>query len=185
MLDGTDIPSNAGTGIICLFCHQGRESGLTVYIAIRKANAALDPYANPDTTIDAIDGISFANPHYLDSGSILWSKNAWEYIFGGVAQQYYNGVPAPQELNCTGCHMGEASADGLEGGHTWKPRLETCQQCHGQSITSFQNIPAVGDYDGDGTVTTAFNEIGTIALVTDPTATVPTPANEALGSLAS
>jgi hypothetical protein len=168
MLDGTDIPSNVGTGIICLFCHQGRESGLTVYIAIRKANAALDPYANPDTTIDATNGISFTNPHYLDAGSIVWSKNAWEYFFGGAAQQYYNGVPAHQELNCTGCHMGEASADGLEGGHTWRPRLETCKECHGQSITSFENIPAVGDYDGDGTVETAFEEIGTLTVITDP-----------------
>ena len=46
---------------------------------------------------------------------------------------------------------------------------------------AFENIPAVGDYDGDGTVTTAFEEIGTIALVTDPTATAPTPTNGGTG----
>jgi len=28
MMDGTAIPPNAGKGIICLFCHQGRESGV-------------------------------------------------------------------------------------------------------------------------------------------------------------
>jgi hypothetical protein len=66
--------------------------------------------------------------------------------------------------------MGEASEgpEGLEGGHTWKPKVETCKECHGQSITSFQNIPAVGDYDGDGTVETAFEEIGTITVITAP-----------------
>jgi hypothetical protein len=162
MLDGTDIPSNVGTGVICLFCHQGRESGLSVYIAIKRANATLEPYVNPDTVINATTAISFPNPHYLDSGSILWSKNAWEYVFGGTPQRYYNGIPAHQELNCTGCHMAEASADGLEGGHTWRPKIETCKECHGQSITSFKDISAVGDYDGNGTVGTAFEEIGTI-----------------------
>ena len=160
-LDGTDIPSNAGTGIICLFCHQGRESGLTVYRAIRTANSALDPYTDPGTVISA-SGINFTNPHYLESGAILWSKNAWEYFFGGTAQEYYSGIPAHQELNCAGCHMTEASPDGLEGGHTFRPSVETCKQCHGQSITSFASIPAVGDYDGDGTVETAFEEIGTL-----------------------
>jgi hypothetical protein len=180
MLDGTDIPSNVGKGIICLFCHQGRESGLTVHLAIKAANATLDPYADPNTVISS-SGISFVNPHYLDSGSVLWAKNAREFFFGGAAQQYYNGVPAHQELNCMGCHMGEPNADNTEGGHTWKPKVETCKQCHGESITSFQNIPAVGDYDGDGSVTTAFEEIGTIALVTDPTATTPTPTNGGTG----
>ena len=40
--------------------------------------------------------------------------------------------------------------------------METCQTCHGPSITSFQAIPAIGDYDGDGIVETAFEEIGTL-----------------------
>ncbi len=35
-MDGTAIPADVGKGIICLFCHQGRESGLTVYQAISR-----------------------------------------------------------------------------------------------------------------------------------------------------
>ena len=59
-----------------------------------------------------------------------------------------------------GCHMGEASPNGLEGGHTWRPRIETCQQCH-PGVQSFQDIQASADWDGNGVVQSAFLEIGT------------------------
>jgi hypothetical protein len=160
-MDGTDIPADVGTGIVCLFCHQGRESGLTVFKAIKQANATLDPYADPDVVINATNGISFLNPHYLDSGAILWGRNAWEYVFGGVAQEYSQGIPAHQNFNCAGCHMAEANAENTEGGHTWNIKLETCQTCHGP-VASIETIPAIGDYDGDGNVGSAFEEIGTI-----------------------
>jgi hypothetical protein len=158
-LDGTDIPAGVGTGIVCLFCHQGRESGLTVFKAIiANANPALpDPYADMNRLISAA-GVSFTNPHYLDSGAILWSKNAWEYL----GREYSEGIPAHQNLNCAGCHMAEANAGNTEGGHTWKPRLETCQECHGD-VAAIEDIPAIGDYDGSGgTPGTAFEEFGTI-----------------------
>lgn len=170
-MDGTDIPQGdatttppgVGNGIICLFCHQGRESGLTVFLNI-KSNG-VDPYATPDKVISA-KGVSFQNPHYLESGAILWARNNWEYIFNGTSQMYSSGIPEHQQLNCTGCHMGEASPNGLEGGHTWRPRIEVCQQCHhkadGTSIQSFTDIPASADFDGDGFVKSAFAEIGTI-----------------------
>jgi hypothetical protein len=180
-MDGTDIPAGVGTGVLCLFCHQGRESGLTVYKRI--ANQTIDPYTQPDAGVSDVDNpptgnfpgaedvdlngngtrdvISFPNPHYLDSGAILWGRNAWEYFFTGVAQEYSEGIPAHQTLNCAGCHMGEANAENTEGGHTWKARLETCQTCHGP-VVDIKDIPAIGDYDGDGTVETAFEEIGTI-----------------------
>ena len=161
-MDGTAIPANVGKGIICLFCHQGRESGLTVYQAI--AAKGVNPYTNPGQVIDATNGISFINPHYLDSGAILWGRNAWEYILAGgtVPQQYSTGVPAHQSLNCAGCHMAEPNAENSEGGHTWRPRVETCQECHGSFITDFKDIPAFGDFDGDGVVKSAFEEIGTL-----------------------
>ena len=158
-MDGTDIPTGVGKGIICLFCHQARESGLTVYDRI-KGN--VDPYVSPDQVISP-SGVSFTNPHYLDGGAILWSKNAWEFYFNGVPQTYTTGNTSHQQKNCTGCHMDEASPNGLEGGHTWRPKIETCQTCHGSSISSFLSVPASADYDGDGLVKTAFEEIGTIS----------------------
>jgi len=60
--------------------------------------------------------------------------------------------------------MSAANADNTEGSHTWRPRVETCQECHvnaiGQPIANFSDVPASADYDGDGTVETVFNEIG-------------------------
>jgi len=156
-MDGTSIPSNVGNSLVCLFCHQARESGLTVYDRIK---ARLNPYTNPDQVINPA-GFSFVNPHYLDGGAILWSKNAWEYFFNNIPQTYSNGIPNHQQTNCTGCHMSEANADNTEGGHTWLPRIETCQTCHG-SVTTFFSINAAADYDGDGQIRTAYEEIGTI-----------------------
>lgn len=155
-LDGTDIPSGVGTGIVCLFCHQGRQSGLSVYLNIK--GRGTDPYADPNKVIGSFN---FINPHYLEGGAIVWSRNTWEYIFSGVPQRYTTGNASHQEKNCAGCHMSEASANGLEGGHTWRPKLETCQECHG-NVANFLDIQASADYDGDGVVKTTHEEIGTL-----------------------
>lgn len=159
-MDGTDIPDTVGDGRICLFCHQGRESGLTVYKAIKAANPSLDPYSQPNQVISA-GGVSFINPHYLDGGAILWSRNAWEYFFEGVPQSYSEGNIAHQALNCMGCHMDTAKEDNTAGGHTWKAQIETCRRCHGPA-EDFTEIRASADYDGDGTTGTVFQELGTI-----------------------
>ncbi len=169
-LDGTPIPDNVGDGLICLFCHQGRESGLTVYMRMVPATARcpsttstgangpvvskVDPYTNPNDPICYFT--SFANPHYLEGGAILWGRNAWEFrgsqLQGNRTGMYTEGNPMHQALNCMGCHMGEASPDNAEGGHTWKPRLETCLNCHVQSppVTKFEDINYGGNADYDG-----------------------------------
>jgi hypothetical protein len=162
MMDRTAIPSGAGDGIICLFCHQGRESGYTVYLNI--TGRGTDPYTEPDKVIVGGAGISFQNPHYLESGAILWSKNTWEYLTvsgNPTPNKYSSGISSHQDANCTGCHMGAATENGFEGGHTWRPKLEACQECHGP-ITSFHDVQAGGDYNGNGVVESAFAEIGTI-----------------------
>jgi hypothetical protein len=177
-MDGTEITSGTGKGTICLFCHQGRESGLSVYLRIKSENPCLDPYADPGAPIGP-SGISFVNPHYLDGGAILWSKNAWEYFFDNVAQQYSEGISAHQGLNCTGCHMADVgTVDGV-GGHTFRPSVEVCQRCHG-SVDSFKDIPAAFNYDGNGGTTTAFEKIGTIEAI--PVGT-PAPVSESLGGI--
>jgi len=173
-MDGTDIPPEVGNGKICLFCHQGRESGLTVFLRIKAKG--IDPYTTPDRVIG---GLSLASPHYLESGALLWSRNAWEFFFNGVPQQYSTGIPEHQQLNCMDCHMAPATVDPstgvIEGGHTWRFQIETCQKCHpgakvirqalprrAGSPNTFINIPASADYAGLGVVKTTFEEIGTI-----------------------
>lgn len=159
-MDGTEIPETVGDGRICLFCHQGRESGLTVYKAIKATNPGLNPYTQPDDLISP-GGVGLVNPHYLDGGGILWSRNAWDYFFGEVPQTYSEGNIAHQALNCMGCHMDTPKKDNTAGGYTWKAQIETCQRCHGP-VEEFTQIQASADYDGDGTTSTVFQELGTI-----------------------
>ncbi|HXE73571.1 MAG TPA: hypothetical protein VNO81_13000 [Candidatus Nitrosotenuis sp.] len=104
MMDGTEIPQGVGDERICLFCHQGRESGYTLYRVM--LSKGVDPYANPAGTLT---NTSYTNAHYYSGGAALWSRNSWEYVFDGVPQTYSEGIPAHQQKNCTGCHMAPAS----------------------------------------------------------------------------
>jgi hypothetical protein len=166
MMDGTPIPAGAGKGIICLFCHQGRESGFTVYKYIQTRGVP-DPYATPTAALSA--GSSSTNSHYLAGGALLWSKNSYEFFFNDIPQSYTNGNAFHQGKNCTGCHMSEANADNTEGGHTWRPRIDgPCQECH-PGMVDYKTYPNLhgGDYDGDGIVKPTAQEIdGLIAQIT-------------------
>jgi hypothetical protein len=116
-LDKQPVPlEKTGNATICIFCHQGRESGLTLY----KARLA------PGATITG----NFFNPHYLGTAAMLWGANAYEYpekLYGVNVFHQTTG-----DANCTGCHMGEVSSDGLNGGHTWTPNVASCNisNCH-------------------------------------------------------
>ena len=172
MMDGTAIPTNAGKGIICLFCHQGRESGFTVFKYIQSRGVA-DPYATPTAALSA--NSSSRNSHYLAGGALLWSKNAYEFFFNNVAQSYTSGNLSHQTRNCTGCHMSPANAANTEGGHTWRPRIDgPCQDCH-QGMTDYKTLQNLRgkDWDGDGTVEPTAQEIdGLIAQITTALAAI-------------
>jgi hypothetical protein len=117
-LDNQPVPlDRTGNATICIYCHQGRESGLTLY-ATKLA---------PGTTITG----SFFNPHYLGTGAMLWGANAYEY-----AGKSYSVNAAHQSANCPTCHMSNATADNKNGGHTWAPNVVTCNtaDCHGGSL---------------------------------------------------
>jgi hypothetical protein len=167
MMDGTDIPANVGTSQICLFCHQGRESGYTLY-RFQKSKG-VDYYVNPAGTFTGNN----SNAHYYSGGGNLWSKNSFEFTFDGVPQTYSNGIPQHQQKNCTGCHMAPANADSTAGGHTWVPQIETCHECHA-GIPNFTTVAAPHDVDGDPATVTVYQSLGTIADPTgNPTGTEP------------
>lgn len=123
-LDGQSLPSatTLGNSVVCIFCHQGRESGLSLY----KNKLA------PGRTITG----SFFNPHYLGTAAMLWGANGYEY-----ASKSYSFNAAHQGANCTACHMANPTPDDLAGGHTWERNVATCNtaSCHG----GFGPIPAV------------------------------------------
>jgi hypothetical protein len=127
-LDGQILPTatTLGNSAICIFCHQGRESGLSLF----KAKLA------PGATIAG----NFFNSHYLGTAAMLWGHNGYEF-----AGQSYGVNFAHQGANCVTCHMNNPTPDSLAGGHTWERNVATCNVCH---TAVFGPIPAV-----PGTVT--------------------------------
>ncbi len=151
-LDNTSVPGATGNATICVFCHQGRESGFTLF---KRRIAA-------GTTITG----SFLNEHYLGTGAMLWGRNAYEY--GG---KQYGQVDAHQQTNCNGCHMAAHSTREDIGGHTWRIFSEvdnvvnnvSCNvaACHNgrvpatkAGLDAFRDTvyDPTNDYDGDGVV---------------------------------
>jgi hypothetical protein len=148
-LDNTPVPAETGNATICVYCHQGRESGYTLFQRRLKTGA---------TTTG-----SFLNEHYLGTGAMLWGKNAYEY--GGKS---YGAVTAHQQANCTTCHMTQSGRDDL-GGHSWKIAAAddtvnntSCNtaSCHSGRVpatkTALENFrdtsfDPTNDYDGNGT----------------------------------
>jgi nitrate reductase cytochrome c-type subunit len=138
---------------MCMACHQGRESGLTV------ANEIATNPGGPH---------SFINRHYFAAAAILFGTEVqagFEYpgkVYQG--QNTYPGhVTAGFDLldTCSGCHLREGAMN-----HTFEPDITRCGACHVDSgtafpgtLTSFENLGlpfgtgAVDfdvDYDGDG-----------------------------------
>ncbi|BCS55903.1 hypothetical protein [Geobacter sp. SVR] len=119
-LDTQPLPTNAGNASICIFCHQGRESGLSLF---------KDKLAAGRT----ITG-NFKNNHYLGTAAMLWGANAYEY-----ANKSYTANVPHQNTNCTGCHMANATEPVNLGGHTWRPNGASCNPCH-SAITAATSL---------------------------------------------
>ena len=110
-------PEKTGNATVCIFCHQGRESGLTLYMTKLAAGKTIEG--------------NFFNPHYLGTAAMLWGANAYEYEGKSYSVNVFHQTTG--DANCTGCHMSASTADGLAGGHTWKPDVAGCNvsNCHG------------------------------------------------------
>ena len=84
-LDNQPIPQNNANATICIFCHQGRESGFTLY------RAKLAPGKN--------SAGSFFNPHYLGTAAMLWGANGYE--FSGKSYGAMGPIREPTALAAT------------------------------------------------------------------------------------
>ncbi len=121
---------------VCMACHQGRESGLSV-----EENIAAGDFG-------------FINRHYLAAAAILFGKETdagFEYRDKSAyeGQVTFSGHAGGDVLStCVQCH-----ARGQED-HSFKPELGDCDGCH-SGIASFDELglpfgrPNV-DYDGNG-----------------------------------
>ncbi len=128
---------------LCILCHQGREST----VSVNKALAGKDP-----NTVD--QSIRFRNIHYFAAGATLFGtdvKGAYEY-----EGKTYVGFYATHPLNkCKDCH----------DVHKLEPKVEACAACHnGAKPEDIRFNTDTTDWDGDGNVTEGIKgEIDTLA----------------------
>ena len=121
---------------LCIECHQGRESTVTVNNALA---------GKPDDTVDPT--IRFKNIHYFAAGATLFgdaAKGAYEYD-----GQKYLGQNTVHPLNkCTDCHEV----------HQLTVKADACKGCHTNvaSAADLEKIRATTDttdWNGNGDVT--------------------------------
>jgi hypothetical protein len=126
---------------LCLNCHQGRESTVSVNRTISGAGVGDD---------EVSDKLTFRNIHYFAAGASLFGGEAQgAYLFEGKeynGRYLHGGEDAPQ--TCTSCHDTHALAN----------LIEDCQECH-EDVETIEDVEALRvelegvtavDYDGDG-----------------------------------
>ncbi|OGW41111.1 MAG: hypothetical protein A2Y97_12440 [Nitrospirae bacterium RBG_13_39_12] len=157
-----DATLNVGSSASCFVCHQGTESGWSLYKQMR--SKGVEPYDSNDETMN---NFSFINIHYMPAGAMLFSLKGFEFS----GKMYSNGTIFHQSPLCTGCHMADSGDEDL-GGHTFnvsyedKLNIAVCQGCH-PGLTDFKTFRLYDrDMDGDGVVESISSEIdGLKALV--------------------
>ncbi|NOY79224.1 MAG: T9SS type A sorting domain-containing protein [Calditrichaeota bacterium] len=149
-LKNGDVISFGGAGKLCMNCHHARQDAATY------SNAYHPHYG----------------PHHSPQADMLAGTNAVTFGMNIPSSNHKNVVKDA----CVTCHMGATPATGKPGhdyvgAHTFamhwtNPQDSTqevdnvapCQTCHG-NITSFDDIMAKKDYDGDGTIESAQDEV--------------------------
>jgi len=155
VLDQVQFPSGAvltfGPGEdsnLCIACHQGRESTVSVTGAIKGMQ--------PD---EVSDQLSFRNIHYFAAGATLFggdARGAYEYDGQEYVGPFTHGGTGPTQ--CLQCHAA----------HDLKVRVDGCTDCHPSvgTVADLQLIRAPSsnqDYDGDGdTIEGIAGEIDTL-----------------------
>ncbi len=116
---------------LCLNCHQGRESTVSVNRLIGDAEA--------DTVSESL---RFLNVHYFAAGATRFgteAKGAYEY----EGKEYAGFFDHSDANGCTDCH----------GAHSLQVDWESCTECH-EEVQAPEDITAVryyfDDWDGDG-----------------------------------
>lgn len=134
---GEGAPAN-----LCMECHQGRQSTVSVNAAIKDAP--------PDTVVE---GLTFRNPHYFGAGATVFgteAKGAYEYT-GKTYLGHHAHVDAGQ--SCVTCH----------NVHSLAVNTQLCQGCHpGVSDVKLIRMGPT-DYDGDANTTEGmYDEVTTM-----------------------
>jgi hypothetical protein len=153
-VDEVKFPSGAtltfGEGVdanLCLQCHQGRESTVSVNQAITNAGVEDDVVS---------DELAFRNIHYFAAGATRFgteAKGAYEYD----GKEYVGLFEHTEEaFKCTDCH----------DTHALNVKVELCADCHDGVVTK-EDLEKIressDDFDGDGNTTEGLaEEVSTI-----------------------
>jgi hypothetical protein len=129
---GAEIDSGNPDTNMCLNCHQGRQSS----VSVERATADLPADAPSES-------LRFLNVHYYASGATLFgteAKGAYEFSGKEYVGRFEHVGPYS---NCTDCHST----------HQLEVKVEECSVCHA-GTESAEDLRAIriaeADYDGDG-----------------------------------
>jgi hypothetical protein len=141
--DKVTFPSGAAVSLgrknesnICLNCHQGRESTVSVNKAITAAGVGADVVS---------DKLNFRNVHYFAAGASLFGADVQgAYQYEGKEYSGRSQHPSPYQT-CTSCH----------DTHALTVKFDKCTSCH-EKAASVEEIRAkedTVDYNGNGNST--------------------------------
>jgi len=140
----TNNASDPDLSFVCMSCHKGRESGVTVEADIQARLNDGNPNTHP----------RFRNIHYLAGGATLYGATAmvgYEYPAHMYAVKWNHfesqGNPGGNgpSSHCNFCHLAD---------HTFLPQATAfCANCHGNIPLENFRINRATDYDGDGSNT--------------------------------
>ena len=130
---GATVDSGHNDTNLCMTCHQGREST----VSVNKAVAGL-PSDTPNPQLN------FIHVHFYGAGATRYgteAKGGYEY----EGKTYVGRFPhMPNVSTCTGCHQP----------HTGEVMVERCGGCHDgiKTLADLANIRMAtrGDFDGNG-----------------------------------
>jgi hypothetical protein len=129
---GAVVDSGNPNTNLCLNCHQGRES--TVSVDRRIGDAEDNAVA---------EGLGFANIHYFAAGATLFGNEVQgAYQFDGKEYLGRNAHVEPYS-NCAQCHSA----------HMLEVKAEECSTCHAGAEELADIRMDSTDYDGDGDTT--------------------------------
>jgi len=134
---GAQLDTGSSDANLCLNCHQGREST----VSVNRVIAGLDPDAPSED-------VGFRNVHYFAAGATLFggpARGAYQY----EGQEYIGRLEHVSSYDtCIECH----------DAHTLQVREEDCSTCH-EGIDDPREIRmSETDYDGDGDVEEGLSE---------------------------
>jgi hypothetical protein len=118
IIDASITMDLKGNSNLCVNCHQSR--------------AAEPNKASPGETFRITS--THYGPHYSTQGNVLAGVGFAE-ISGSVAYPAPGSAVHLAQASCVGCHMAEFASG--EGGHSWNPSLNACNDCHDANDEDF------------------------------------------------